>query len=248
MKASALQKQVYEARDYYTPDFKIDGARVGKVRKLFSKLPPGKVLDVGCGNGMILSPLVGRHEIYGLDISEMAVAQANAAGVNARQHDLEDPLPFENAFFDMVFCGETIEHQVDTDWLLSEINRVLMPGGKLVLTYPNIRTPIGIFMLVVMDLPPMYAARYRAPHYRDFTLRTIRIALNNNGLKLAKAWGCSFFAPGIGECGRELASVLPWFSSTVLVLAHKVAEAEYEMENSVGEIYWPRLRECSRVE
>jgi SAM-dependent methyltransferase len=238
-KASDLQKATYEAHGN-TTGFTSVPERVNKARKLFSALPPGKVLDVGCGDGFILKPLVGHHEVHGVDISEIAVGQANAAGVKAKKHDLEDPLPYENATFDAIFCGETIEHQVDTDWLLSEINRVLKPGGHLVLTYPNIRTPVGILMLTFLDMPPMYAARYRAPHYRDFTLRTVKLALRNNGFNLDKAWGCAFFIPGPGggkERGFKLASFFPWFASTVILRAVKVADAKYRIEDVVSEIY-----------
>lgn len=236
MKASLLQKQVYETK-VNTPGFIHETARVRKIRKLLGEMSPRRVLDVGCGDGAILAPLLQRHELFGVDISEEGVRHANAAGIKAKQHDLEDPLPFDDASFDTVFCGETIEHQIDTDWLLSEMNRVLKPGGQLILTYPNIRTPLGIFMLVFMDMPPMYSARYRSPHFRDFTLLTIKIALRNNGFQLSKAWGCYFILPVFGACGSALASILPWFSSAVLVLAQKTATTEYHPEKSIGEIF-----------
>ncbi len=236
MKSSALQKQVYESEQGKSGCMD-EVARVQKCRRLFSEFPSGKVLDVGCGDGAILAPLRDRHELHGVDVSEAAVAAARASGVNAVQHDLENPLPYPNDTFDFVFCGETIEHQIDTDWLLSEINRVLKPGGLLVLTYPNIRTPVGMLMLVFLDLPPMYSARYRAPHYRDFTLKTIKISLKNNCLEFVKATGCAFFLPRIGECCKGLASVLPSFASTVIVQARKTGSAVYDPEKSISEIY-----------
>ena len=236
MKASALQKQVYESHTH-SVGFLREPLRVGKVREWFSRFPPGRVLDVGCGDGSVMKPLIERHEIHGVDISSGAVAKANAAGIKAKLHDLEEPLPFADGFFDAVFCGETIEHQVDTDWLLSEINRVLKVEGQLVLTYPNIRTPVGIFMLVFLDMPPMYSARYRAPHYRDFTFRTIKIALRNNGFEVVKAAGGAFHVPGIGECCETLASLLPRFASTVILLAKKITNSSYQPENAVREIY-----------
>jgi SAM-dependent methyltransferase len=236
MKASALQKQTYEAKEnasglHYEP------ARVRKARVWFSHFPAGKVLDVGCGDGAILKPLLSQHEIHGVDISAVAVEQANAAGIRAKQHDLEDPLPFADGFFDSVFCGETIEHQVDTDWLLSEINRVLKVNGQVVLTYPNIRTPVGILMLLLLDMPPMYAARYRSAHYRDFTLRTIKIAMRNNGFEVVKVVGGAFYVPGMGECCETVASIFPRFASTVVLQAKKVANASYKPEEAVAEIY-----------
>jgi SAM-dependent methyltransferase len=236
MKASMLQKQLYESKDGAS-DLISRTPRVRMVRQIMGTLPSGKILDVGCGDGTILAPLMEKHDVFGMDISDVAVAKAKTAGLKATQHDIEDPFPYESSTFDAIFCGETIEHQVDTDWLLSEINRVLKPDGQLILTYPNIRTPVGIFMLAFLDMPPMFAARYRAPHYRDFTLRTIKIALANNGFKLTKAWGCFFYVPGIGECASALASILPRFSSAVLVQSRKIETVRYQKETSIGRIY-----------
>jgi SAM-dependent methyltransferase len=236
MKSSALQKHVYEGEQ--GKSCCMDSvARVQKTRRFFSELPASKVLDVGCGDGAILAPFAGKHDLHGVDVAQGAVDAAKAAGMKAVQHDLENPLPFPNDTFDLVFCGETIEHQIDTDWLLSEINRVLRPGGLLVLTYPNVRTPVGILMLAFLDMPPMYAARYRAPHYRDFTLKTIKIALGNNAFSFVRATGCSFFLPKIGECFKDMASFLPSLASTVIVQARKIGPANYRPEDSISEIY-----------
>lgn len=237
MQSSALQKQVYQKAWELEPDYKVAEKRLSKVRKIFADLNKIKILDVGCGDGTILAPFATKHDLYGVDIAESAVTAAKARGIKAFQHDLEAPLPFEPHAFDAVFCGETIEHYPDTDWLLSEINRVLKPGGLLALTYPNIRTLLGVLMLVFFDAPPMYAARYRAPHYRDFTLKTVKIALKNNQFEFVRAQGCAFYVPRIGECAGGLASFIPSWSSCVLVQARKIGTASYDPRNSTGEIY-----------
>ncbi|HEY2329012.1 MAG TPA: methyltransferase domain-containing protein, partial [Verrucomicrobiae bacterium] len=139
--------------------------------------------------------------------------------------------PYPSAKFDAVLCGETIEHLVDTDWLIFEINRVLKPGGKLVLTFPNIRTLLGIGMMMLFDLPPMYAARYRSVHFRDFTLRTIRMVLAAHGFKIEKAIGSAFFLPRIGEFWSPLATVMPSWAHTVVVVATKESESSYTPES-----------------
>ena len=140
---------------------------------------------------------------------------------------LVGPLPYADGTFNIIFSGETIEHQLDTDWLLLEFNRVLKPGGQLVLTFPNIRTPLGIAMLLFLDMPPMYAARYRAGHFRDFTLRIIKLALVKHGFRHEKSYGTAFYLPKIGECWAGLASILPSWSHQVVTVSTKIENSRY---------------------
>ena len=207
--------------------------RTQKVRRIFSEMAAGRmILDVGCANGDILGPLAKVHEIHGVDLAPGLVERAIKNGIHAVCHNLESgPLPYPAGKFDAVFCGETIEHQVDTDWLMFEINRVLKPGGKLVLTFPNIRTLLGVGMMLFFDLPPMYAARYRSAHFRDFTLRTIKIVLKAHGFKFESAAGSAFYLPKIGEFWSPLASVLPSWSCTVVVVATKQTDSIYSSES-----------------
>ncbi len=205
------------------------GPRVEKVRKYFSSQKKKlKILDIGCCNGAILKQFRDQHELHGVDISEFLVQKAVEVGMNAKVHDtMRGPLPYEDGSFDAVFCGETIEHQVDTDWLILEMNRVLRVGGELVLTFPNIRTPLGIAMMLFFDLPPMFAARYRSCHFRDFTLRTMKMVLIRHGFRHKQSIGSSFYLPKIGEFWSGLATILPSWSMTVITVATKVENSKY---------------------
>ncbi len=147
-------------------------------------------------------------------------------------------LPYKDGEFDVVFSGETIEHHVDTDWFLSEINRVLKLNGLLVLSFPNIRTLTGLAMMTLLDYPPMMSARYRSGHYRDFTLATMRLALKNHHFQIEKVIGSDFWFPGIGSCGSALATILPSWSTVVIIKATKLANSQYSVtEATHNEIY-----------
>jgi SAM-dependent methyltransferase len=118
--------------------------RTHKVAKLF-RTHQGRartLLDIGCGTGtisMYLAGVLGAEETCGIDVNPRWVEQARATGVNATVLDIQsDNLPYDDDYFDAIFCGELIEHLTDTDHLLDQIFRALSPGGCCVLTTPNL--------------------------------------------------------------------------------------------------------------
>jgi ubiquinone/menaquinone biosynthesis C-methylase UbiE len=80
-------------------------------------------------------------------------------------------LPFDDGSFDLVLCAETIEHVRDVQLFLSEIRRVLRPGGTLALTTPA-NLPLG-------RLPDPLS-----PHLRFFTRRSLRRLLDELGFEI----------------------------------------------------------------
>jgi len=70
---------------------------------------------------------------------ELASANLAATGVDFRAHLVADfPLPLESETCDLGLCYETIEHVWDRSALMSELARVLKPGGWMILTCPNV--------------------------------------------------------------------------------------------------------------
>jgi 2-polyprenyl-3-methyl-5-hydroxy-6-metoxy-1,4-benzoquinol methylase len=102
-----------------------------------------RVLDVGCGDGVLSSMLVGQGaRVSGIDLDLTGVSLARDI---LRQHHGEQvsllqasglTLPFAAGVFDAVVCTEVIEHVDAPETLLQEIARVLVAGGKAVLTTP----------------------------------------------------------------------------------------------------------------
>ncbi len=98
-------------------------------------LPPGKVLDVGCGLGFLLSALGEEWEKHGVEVSSYAAEYASRWG---RIHvgDLVEAR-YEDRFFDAVVMYHVIEHMPDPLVNLMEVYRVLRRGGRLVLATPD---------------------------------------------------------------------------------------------------------------
>jgi SAM-dependent methyltransferase len=103
------------------------------------------MLDFGCGNGaqtLMFTPHLDK--VYGLDISESFLddfrVQANALSVadkvEAMHYDGRN-IPANDGFFDLLTSFEVLEHVPDETQALSEMYRVLSPGGRLIISVPN---------------------------------------------------------------------------------------------------------------
>jgi SAM-dependent methyltransferase len=99
-----------------------------------------RALDLGCGAGEFTAALAeaGAHAL-GVDVAEAALARARAhhPELEFRLVPIDGPLPLADNMFDLVWAGEVIEHVADTARWLSEVRRVLAPGGRLLLTTPS---------------------------------------------------------------------------------------------------------------
>ena len=99
--------------------------------------PGQRVLDLGCRDGALSRVYVEGNSIVGVDADRDALAEAEKLGIETRWADLDEPLPFEEASFDVVVAGELLEHLRDPHRVVAEVRRVLRPGGTFVASVPN---------------------------------------------------------------------------------------------------------------
>jgi 2-polyprenyl-3-methyl-5-hydroxy-6-metoxy-1,4-benzoquinol methylase len=99
--------------------------------------PGRRVLDLGCRDGSLSRAYAGGNEIVGVDADREALAAAAQLGIETRWADLDEPLDFDDASFDVVVAGELLEHLRDPHRVVDDVRRVLRPAGTFVASVPN---------------------------------------------------------------------------------------------------------------
>jgi SAM-dependent methyltransferase len=107
-------------------------AKLAFVRRYLGALPAGaRVLDAGCGEGVLVEEFAGSLAIEGVD--------PNYQSTYVRQASVTS-LPFPDGAFDRALCLDVLEHLDFTAQreALAELHRVIAPGGELVVSVPNL--------------------------------------------------------------------------------------------------------------
>jgi len=170
---------------------RFDGARLAKIRELEDwhfwfvgrrelvrgllarhlGPAPQRILDVGCGTGHLAGELLGAgHRVTAVDRlpEALAAASANDREIGMLRADA-GRLPLRTGAFDAVTMIDVLEH-VDDAAALTELRRVVRPGGLLVLTVPAV--------------PWLWSHRDDAAgHLRRYTRRSLAAALARGGFE-----------------------------------------------------------------
>lgn len=144
------------------------------VNKYFSKRKNLKILDAGCGTGMLASRLKPLGDVVGIDSSPIAVQFAKVRKINVKKATVAK-IPFKNDNFDLVVSIDVIYHNsIKNDLVpLREFYRVLKPGGLLI-----IRVPANKWLLRSTD---------QHVHTRErYTLKELEDKLIVTGFKICK--------------------------------------------------------------
>jgi SAM-dependent methyltransferase len=146
------------------------------VRERYGDLAGKRILDLGLSRGLLLERF-RRYpdvELGGIEIDPDESQRARGRGLEPLQHFVNvfdgnvmtARLPYEDASANVVLAGEILEHVVDTEAFLKEINRTLTPGGALVLSTPNIFWAKNRARLLAGRYPD--ALEYRSRYGTDF--------------------------------------------------------------------------------
>ena len=111
-----------------------------KRSKLFKKWvgKNKKILDMGCRDGILTRHFIEQNEVTGLDIDQLALeACKKSLNIKTIWADFSLKIPLPTSSFNVVIAGEVIEHLPYPEITISEVSRILKPGGLFVGSVPN---------------------------------------------------------------------------------------------------------------
>lgn len=208
--------------DYYSNTFNYSRPtsllhREEKVIEILNRGFPkkAKFLDVGSGAGVLLKYIKDNFksiDVEGLDSSPDQISRCQKQGIKVKLTNLSEGIPHEDNSFDIVHCGEVIEHLYNPDFLSDEIYRVLKPGGTAIISTPNLSVWYNRIFFILGGMPVFMEASARdssigfgiakkfkkgstpVGHIRVMNKEAIEDILKNSGFSIKKISGATFEA------------------------------------------------------
>jgi methionine biosynthesis protein MetW len=218
------------------------------------RLEARSLLDVGCWDGtgtLKRGEAFAATRLMGIEVFERAAAGAARRGIDVAQLDLEaDRFPWADESVDVVICNQVLEH-LKNIWLpMSEMHRVLRPGGHAILSVPNLASLHNRVLLAFGRQPT--SIRLFGPHVRGYTLREFVDLVERGGAYgVERRLGLGFY-PIPSPWSAPLSALWPGGSHTLVVQARKESAGpllnEYLREPSIGAYTFYGLDDSAPVE
>lgn len=151
-----------------------------------------KILDIGCGAGVLGMELKNRQKCYVAGIEYVPEVADKAETVLDRVYKgdaVKIIAEIPKNSFDTVIMADFLEHVADSEKMISDVKRILMPGGTLVLSIPNVRHWSVIKDLLEGRWEYRDAGILDKTHLRFFTWQSIMPLLNSAGYDINSCSG-----------------------------------------------------------
>lgn len=176
-----IDRPFYQADfHYYYPD----------IIKLIE--PDSSILDIGCGNGILLEQLRDSYNcnVTGIDINLHAIFSCQSKNIPCYQLDIEENIPSFLDTFDYLLLTASLEHLIDPRIALNKISKLLNKNGHIIIAVPN----FSFFLWRLYYLRGKNAKKFNYPqektsfmgiqsdgHLQFFTKETLEYLLNITG-------------------------------------------------------------------
>ena len=217
-----------------------------KILDSLDRDPSALVLDVGCDDGAWTEEVrrklgVPLDHVHGLELLDHRAERARRHGFDVQTGDLEEPWPFADESFDVVHANQVIEHVKRLDHFVTEMRRVLVPGGTAVVCTENLASWHNVGALALGYQPfsltniskvrpignrfALHAGEKPKPepwqHVHVLTLTGLREILTAHGLTVTESWGSGYY-PFPGRLASSLAAHDPKHAHFIAVVARAV--------------------------
>lgn len=159
---------------------------------LISLLPrntSNRVLEIGCGGGSTLvkiKELGLAREVAGIELFDMPGTNQNHPNIDSFQlGNIETmDIPFPEGYFDVIICGDVLEHLVDPWSVVRKISLHLRPGGTLLVSIPNFREITTFYKIFVRgDFRYADSGILDKTHLRFFCRQNVKALLTTDLLQ-----------------------------------------------------------------
>ncbi|HZS08586.1 MAG TPA: class I SAM-dependent methyltransferase [Blastocatellia bacterium] len=187
----------------------------------------GKLLEIGCSTGELLAAVPASFRVTGVEADEAASSVARSRDLDCLSGTLFDA-EFRDQEFDVVVMYHVIEHLPSPRQTLRELNRILRPGGWLVVETPNIANP----------WVSVLGARWRQfipDHLYFFSPETIRKLCGDSGFEIrklrrvGKSMSVRLFVSRLGRYSKPLARALS-------VVSHQLHLNDRTLRLNLGDV------------
>jgi len=148
--------------------------------------PGSKVLDLGCGEGELLSFLKKEKRVggTGIETSEAKITKCIEKGVQVLQGDITEEIQdYPDNSFDYVILSQTLQQVLKPDLLIKELLRV---GNKIIVSFPN----FSYWSIRLQILVLGYAPKNRQLPYEWYNTPNIRVITIKDFRRFVKETGC----------------------------------------------------------
>jgi len=164
---------------------------------------PEKWIDVGAGNGYlaeIIKETLPKVHVTGIDFVDIALNEAKALDDSKIVNLDNENVPYKDESFNYVSCLEVLEHLVLREHALEELYRILTPGGRCLVSVPNLQF-IEYLLALTRGKMPHPAADPR--HMSIFTLRFLQEQMKKAGFKVLFTAGCDASPPFLAKVSKH---------------------------------------------
>lgn len=170
-------------------DTRLYGPMARHSRRIFASLSadlsPTSILDVGCGEGSLLSALMKEHSDAigtGLEVSDHAIALAEKVVPSASFKNCDVATNALLETFDLVVSADVVEHIADDTTAIQNMAAMTAPGGRLIISTLQGR---------------MRNFERQVGHVRNYAPHELERKIESAGLKIERvvAWGWPFYSP-----------------------------------------------------
>lgn len=206
--------------------YRLDLRKGGTQATLLGLVPPGTtVLDLGCASGYLGEQLRHRGcEVYGIDIDRSAVAAAPPGTYAALAIvDLNefDTWPFDGQRFDVVIAADVLEHVISPEEVLGRLPELLTPGGRLLVSLPNIAHGSIRLSLLAGHFDYGEAGILDRTHLHLYTFKSAQSLLEDSGWRVVQIYCGSALAGRLLNRSTIAAHFLKGLLSTGIIVVAK---------------------------